>query len=180
MRSSSSSSSTSLDFVGSGNSKWLGGGVGGVVLPMRQPSPSVNYVFRRLEWPPLPPRLAQPSNASSPSPRGTLGQTPVVHVRVYPPGGRRWRLGLVISHCCQLSDYAAIFSDLSLTFSRKATNRVTFSAAQRLSVTLLPAHKSCWFCVSNVMVLMVHLFLFMMALVAHMALVVGLDQSKFA
>lgn len=142
---------------------------------MRQPSPSVNYVFRRLEWPPLPPRLAQPSNASSPSPRGTLGQTPVLHVRVYPPGGRRWRRQccLVISHCCQLSDYAAIFSDLSLTFSTKAT----FSAAQRLSVTLLPAHKSDWFCVSNVMVQMVILFLFMMALVAHMALVVGLDHK---
>lgn len=146
---------------------------------MRQPSLSVNYVFRRLEWPPLPPRLAQPSNALSPSPRGTLGQTPVVHVRVYPPGGRRWRrrLGLVISHCCQLSDYATIFSDLSLTFSRKATNRVTFSAAQRLSVTLLPAHKSYWFCVSNVMVQMVHLFLFMMALIAHMVLVAGLDHK---
>lgn len=42
---------------------------------------------------------------------------------------------------------------------------------------LLPAHKSDWFCVSNVMVKMVNLFLFMMALVAHMALVVGLDQQ---
>lgn len=146
---------------------------------MRQPSPSVNYVFRRLEWPPPPPRLAQPSSASSPSSRGTLGQTPVVHVRVYPPGGRRWRRrwGLVISHCCQLSDYAAIFSNLSLTFSRKATNRVTFSAAQRLLVTLSPVHKSDWSCVSNVMVEMVHLFLFMMALVAHMALVAGLDHK---
>lgn len=132
--------------------------MGGVLLPMRQPSPSFNYVFLRLEWPPLPPRLAQPSSASSPSPRGTLGQTPVLHV--YPPGGRRWwPWGLVISNCCQLSRYAVIFSDLSYIFFRKATNQTTFSAAWRLSVTL-PVHESNWLNVSNVMVQMVILFLF--------------------
>lgn len=52
---------------------------------------------------------------------GMLGQTPALHVRVCPPGERRWWRwwGSVISRCCQPSDYVAIFSHLSLTFSEK-------------------------------------------------------------
>lgn len=121
MRCSSAFSSTSLDFVGSGNSKWSQGEsvwARRLFICDNEARPLIMcFGATRLKWLPLPPRPARPSNAFSPPCIGMLGQTPVLHV--HQGDGSGWRWGLVNS--------LSLYFTKCLGFCQKlATNLVPF------------------------------------------------------
>lgn len=66
-----------------------------------------------LQWLPLPPRLAQPSNIFAPL-HGMLGHTRVLHIRVYPPGGRSGEGGVWLSPLAIFHFLSLIFSEISV------------------------------------------------------------------